>query len=196
MISVSLSGGIGSGKSTVLNIFSFLNVPIYNADQKAKYLLDTNEQLKASIIKNFGDVYLNGSIDRKKFAEIIFNDEEKREIANSIIHPFVREDFQKWMGSQRSKYVIQEAAIIFETGAYKLFDKNILVCAPEELRIKRIMARDGMDESLIRSRMNAQWKDDQKIPLADFCIMNDEKHSLIDQVLIIHKVLMNSNSKS
>ena len=95
------------------------------------------------------------------------------------------------MNAQNAKYVIQEAAIIFETGAYKLFDKNILVCAPEELRIKRIKARDGMDETLIQSRINAQWKDEQKIPLADFCIMNDEKHSLIDQVLSIHKVLMN-----
>jgi len=194
MISVSLSGGIGSGKSTVLKIFSFLKVPSYNADQEAKFLLDTNEGLKESIIKNFGDLYLNGSIDRKRFAEIIFNNEEKRKLANSIIHPFVREDFQKWMELQSSKYVIQEAAIIFETGAYKLFDRNIVVCAPEELRIKRIIARDGMDRSLVLSRINAQWKDEQKIPLADFCIMNDEKHSLIDQVLVIHKILMSSNA--
>ncbi len=192
MISVSLSGGIGSGKSTVLKVFSFLKIPSYNADQEAKFLLDTNKDLKASIIANFGDVYLNGSINRKQFAEIIFNNEENRKLANSIIHPFVRDDFQKWMGLQKSKYVIQEAAIIFETGAYKLFDRNILVCAPEDLRIKRIIARDGMDESLIRTRMKAQWKDEQKIPLADFCIMNDEKHSLIDQVLSIHKSLMNS----
>jgi dephospho-CoA kinase len=189
MISVGLSGGIGSGKSTVLRIFSLLNVPVYLADDRAKYLLDNEPILKSKLEEHFSGIYKDGKLDKLKFAGIIFSDAVHRELANSIIHPFVRADFQEWRLRQSADYVIQEAAILFETGAYKFFDKNILICAPEGYRIERIKARDKMDEAAIRSRMSAQWKDEQKRPLSDYCIENDEKHSLIDQVLKIHEEL-------
>ena len=189
MISVGLSGGIGSGKSTVLRIFALLNVPVYLADDRAKYLLDNHAALKNKLEEHFKSIYVDGRLDKKRFAAIIFSSEADREMANSIIHPFVRADFQEWRSRQDADYVIQEAAILFETGAYKFFDKNILICAPEKLRIVRVKARDNTDEVAILARMSAQWKDEQKRELADYCIENDEKQSLIEQVLLIHEEL-------
>ena len=186
MISVGLSGGIGSGKSTVLRIFSLLNVPVYLADDRAKFLLDNETALKRKLEEHFSGIYKEGKLDKLKFAGIIFSNAAHREIANSIIHPFVRADFHEWRSRQDAAYVIQEAAILFETGAYKFFDKNILICAPEKFRIERVKARDNTDEASILARMSAQWKDEQKRALADYCIENDEKQSLIDQILKIH----------
>ena len=130
-------------------------------------------------------------MDRQAFANIIFKDEGKRKLANEIIHPFVREDYAEWMAGQDADYVIQEAAILFETNAYTLFDKNILLVAPEDLRVQRIHKRDEASIDSINERLKAQWSDDKKEALADFIINNDGKHSVLDQVLEIHHQLLN-----
>jgi dephospho-CoA kinase len=186
MKTVGLTGGIGSGKSTVLKIFSALGVPCYMADDRSKILLDKNPILKRKLIHVFGEIYKDGKIDRRAFANCIFNDEKKLKIANNIIHPFVREDFRKWVLAQNTHYVIQEAAILFETGAYKFFDKNILITAPKGLRIKRLLTRGNFSEMDIMERMESQWEEDKKELLADYCIVNNEIQSLIQQVLKIH----------
>jgi dephospho-CoA kinase len=183
---IGLTGGIGSGKSTVSRIFSALGVPCYIADERSKALLNTNQELRIKLIEHFGNVYSNGSIDKKLFASIIFGDDAKRQLANELIHPFVRADFDTWSSQQRSAYVIQEAAILFETGAFQYFDKNILVCAPIELKLARIEARDKVSREHIMARIDSQWSDEKKRGLADYCIENDEKGSLIQQVLDIH----------
>ena len=191
MKNIGLTGGIGSGKSTIVKIFSILGVPCYIADERSKELLDQNEILKKMLIESFGDIYKDGKMDRQAFANIIFKDEGKRKLANEIIHPFVREDYAEWMAGQDADYVIQEAAILFETNAYTLFDKNILLVAPEDLRVQRIHRRDKASIDSINERLKAQWSDDKKEALADFIINNDGKHSVLDQVLEIHHQLLN-----
>lgn len=190
MISIGLGGGMGSGKSTVLKIFTSLGIASYISDIRSKELLDSNSELKAELIEAFGDIYVNDRIDRIKFANIIFNDDAKRKEANAIIHPHVRSDFKTWMLTQKAPYVINEAAILFETGAYKTLDKNILITSPLDLRLARIKKRDGIEEGQILARINSQWTDEQKIPLADYHIINDTKRSLIKQVLAIHEELL------
>lgn len=191
MKNIGLTGGIGSGKSTIVKIFSILGVPCYIADERSKELLDHNEILKKKLIESFGDIYNDGKIDRQAFANIIFKDSDKRKLANEIIHPFVREDYAEWIARQDVDYVIQEAAILFETNAYTLFDKNILLVAPEEIRIQRIERRDKASVDSINERLKAQWSDEKKERLADFIIKNDGKHSVLEQVLEIHYQLLN-----
>lgn len=190
---VGLTGGIGSGKSTLLKIFSALNVPVYVADDRSKGLLNSNYQLKEKLIETFGNIYKGEVIDRKRFASIIFSDEAKRKLANEIIHPFVEEDFYYWSRKQKTSYIIKEAAILFELGTYKQFDKNILITSPTELRIERLLKRGGISLDEINARIKAQWPDSKKVDLTDYHIKNDGKHSLISQVLEIHKVLISAN---
>lgn len=189
MKKVGLTGGIGSGKTTVLRIFSTLSIPVYIADERSKMLLNSSVSLKEKLQNEFGEIYTNGSINKELFASMIFSDQDKRSKANEIIHPFVRKDFIDWTNEQRSPYVIQEAAILFETGAYRAFDKMILITAPESIRIDRIRARANSSLEEIKMRMDSQWTDEQKIPLCDFQIINDGTHSLIEQVLQIDKSL-------
>ncbi|NND93543.1 MAG: dephospho-CoA kinase [Flavobacteriales bacterium] len=194
MIRVGLTGGIGSGKSTVASIFSILGIPIYYADLRAKHLLATDMDLKESVITEFGKGILgeDGGVDRKALAELVFNDEEKLSKLNAIIHPAVGRDYRAWceataVGSY--PYTIKEAAILFETGGYREMDTNILVTAPEEIRIERVVVRDGVSADDVRSRMDRQWSEMEKIPLADHIITNDNKHSLIEQVIQLHRNL-------
>lgn len=189
MKNIGLTGGIGSGKSTVVKIFSILGVPCYIADERSKALLDQKKELKEKLISAFGQIYNGEKIDRQAFANIIFKSDTKRQLANEIIHPYVREDYAEWMARQNSPYVIQEAAILFETGANTLFDKTILITAPEQIRIKRIQKRDQASIEEIKSRLDAQWSDSKKIPLAEFIVINDEQCSLVEQVLKIHQEL-------
>lgn len=189
MKTVGLTGGIGSGKSTILSIFKALEVPAYIADERSKNLLNNNSELRSKLEEKFGSIYKEDKIDTALFASIIFSDESKRLEANQIIHPFVREDFQSWAKKQNSDYIIQEAAILFETGIYKLFDFTILITAPEEIRIQRIQHRDKSQIEDIKKRISSQWNDEKKIPLCDFQIINDGKHSLIKQVLLIDSEL-------
>ena len=190
MLKIALTGNIGSGKSTVAKIFASLGVPVYFADERSKALLNSDPELRKVLIKNFGEIYNEHGLDRKKFAAILFNDDKAREKANSLIHPAVRNDFIEWMKLQKADYILQEAAILMETGAYKNFDASIVVSAPERIRLERVLHRDGSNASEVKASMQSQWSDEKKAALADHVIINDGEHSLIQQVLDIHQSLI------
>lgn len=190
---VGITGGIGAGKSTASKIFASLGVPIYEADFHSKNLLDSDKELQSSLIGLLGkDILRNGLIDRVKMATKIFNDKELLSQANALIHPKVAEHFGNWHFHQAFPYIIKEAAILFESGSYKNCDKVIVVTAPKELRINRVIARSGITKEEILARMDNQWPEEKKIELADFIIQNDGEHSLIKQCLKIHKKLRNT----
>lgn len=190
-IKVGVTGGIGSGKSTIARIFESMGYPVYYADARAKNLLVTNKLLISDIKHLFGDdIYQeDGQINRKKLGSIVFNNKEKLAQLNALVHPAVAQDFFRWTEKQTTKIVFEEAAILFETGAYKRMDFNILVTAPKEERIKRTMSRDNASREEILSRMENQWEDEQKIPLADFLIDNGGEVLVIPQVLEVLKKL-------
>ncbi len=194
MMRVGLTGNIGSGKTTVCRLFEMLGVPVYYADERGKHVLASAEvarQVKA----RFGAEYLlkDGSPDRKKLAHLVFNDQDKLNQLNAIIHPKVQEDFEKWVALHHdSPYVIMEAAILFETGRNRDFDKVILVTAPEGLRIERVCRRDNVIAKDVISRMKNQWDEARKMPLADFIIRNDEKELLMPQAKEVHDQLINA----
>ena len=196
MIKVGLTGNIGAGKSTVARVFVSLGVPVYHADQEAKrFLLD---QVIISQLKSWwgDDILTNNMVDRQKLASVVFAQPEKLKKLNSLIHPRVKDDLLKWMASQHNHvYVIQEAAILFESGFYKEFDKIITVVCPEELAIKRIMDRDGLEENEIRQRMSNQWSQREKMIRSDYVVTNDGHSFLIPQVLNIHKLLSQTEKK-
>ncbi|MCF8370638.1 MAG: dephospho-CoA kinase [Bacteroidales bacterium] len=194
MIKVGITGGIGSGKSLVCEIFKCLGVPVFNSDMESKNLLSTNEGVKKGLIHSFGaQIYSsNGEIDKAVFASIIFSDEDNLRLANSIIHPAVASRFHDWCEEQeRSKYVLKEAAILFESGAYKQLDLVIAILAHEAIRIERIKKRDNSSEIEIRKRIDKQWPDEKINSMADFVIQNSGNKLLIPQVLEIHKKLIN-----
>lgn len=195
MLSVGISGGMGSGKTLVCAIFKVLGISVYNSDLEAKRIMETNEQVKKEIINLLGEEsYLNNmTLNRKYIAEKIFNHIELLSGINQIVHPAVREDAEIWSKKipRNNSYFLRESAILFETGIYKQLNYNILVIAPRELRLHRIKNRDRLSEEEIASRMNQQWSDEQKLPLTDFVIINDEKTFLIPQILQIHKCLKN-----
>jgi dephospho-CoA kinase len=198
MIKVGLTGGLGSGKTTVAKIFETLGIPVFYADDEAKKLTDTDSDVKAQLQAQFGTtLYFNNKLNRQKLAEIIFGNAEALQIVNGIIHPAVARAFMFWAEQQQAPYVLQEAAILFETGGYKRFDKTILITAPESLRIERAMARSAWSHQETVQRMNNQWPDEQKIPMADFVILNDGNKKLLPQILAIHEDLIRfSNSRS
>ena len=195
MIKVGITGGIGCGKTTVCKIFELLDVPVYYADDEAKKLLDSNEDVKKNIIKSFGNNVLDdlGNIDKKKLASLVFNDKAKLETLNSIVHPAINEHFLNWQKKYSSKkYILKEAAILFESGAYKLVDKVIAVIAPLELKINRAMKRDTITREQVMQRMSNQIKDEEIIKRSQFIIHNDEQQLLIPQIISLHKQLMES----
>ena len=198
MIKVGLTGGLGSGKTTVARIFETLGIPVFYADDEAKKITDTDETVKVQLQDLFGeDLYENGLLIRPKLAQLIFNNPEAIKKVNAIIHPAVARAFENWAIAQNAPYVLQEAAILFETGGYKRFDKMILVAAPEELRINRVMERSGWSKEEVLQRMANQWGENQKIPLADFVILNDGRKQLLPQIMAIHEDLVRfSNSRS
>ena len=187
-ITVGLTGGIGSGKTTVAKLFEELGIPVFYSDDEAKKLYE-NPDVQHRITQVAGpNLFEHGILNRKLLAEYIFSNPDIRTKINEIIHPKVRENFAhfyEWHAS--SPYVINEAAILFETGTYKKFQFTILVVAPENVKIERLLLRDQISEEAIRERMNAQWTDEQKIPLADFIITNDGHRSLKEQVMKIHE---------
>ncbi len=191
MIRVGVTGNIGSGKTTVCNIFSQLGVPVYYADERGKYFLET-PAVKQEIIHTFGDDILEreGGIDRQKLAAHVFNNQDMLNRLNAIIHPRVRTDFLHWAAEQsQARYVIQEAAILIESGQHKNMDKIILVRAPEDIRIHRVCNRDHTDADHVRQRAKYQMPEEEKSKFADFAIYNDGKQALIPQVQRIHKIL-------
>lgn len=188
MIRVGLTGGIGSGKSVVAKVFETLGIPVYYADDAAKKLMNTDEELKTAIIKNFGEAsYVNGELDRKYMASIVFNDKEKLELLNSLTHPATIRDAEEWIKQQTSPYIIKEAALLFESGADKNLDFVIGIEAPLQLKIKRVMARDGMSEEEIMKRINRQMDEEAKMKRCDFVIINNEQELVIPQVLELHE---------
>ncbi|MBL7765086.1 MAG: dephospho-CoA kinase [Chitinophagaceae bacterium] len=197
MLTIGITGGIGSGKTTVCKIFECLGIPVYNADLQAKKLYDTDLILKTEIITAFGsDIYIDEKFNPKKLAELVFSNPEKLTLLNSLVHPRVRANMLEWRKKQKGPYCIREAALLIESGAYRDVDDLILVSCPEEIRIKRSMLRDGSDESTIRMRMSKQMSESEKIKYCRYEIRNDEHSLLIPQVLKLHRDFLNQAKES
>ncbi len=196
MIKVGLTGGIGSGKTTVAKIFEVLGIPVYYSDIQAKKILFKPETIE-KIRHTFGEkVFEKGKLSKKLLAKIVFNDKEKLQKLNSIIHPAVKTDFKNWLEKQNAPYVVKEAAILFESGAYKDMDFIITVFAPVEERIKRVMKRDNISREEVIRRIENQWTDEKKIKLSDFVIKNYNSFLVIPQVLEIHNKLRSAFDKN
>ncbi len=192
MLKVGLTGGIGSGKSTVGAIFKLLGVPIFIADLRAHALMIADEVVQEQLISLLGKKAYDshGRPDRKFIASQVFNDQELLAALNGIIHPAVRNDFNQWCQDYLNHpYVMQEAAVLFESGGAALMDENIVVWAPEDIRMKRVSARDHISEQEVQARMQHQWSDLEKVSRAQFTIINDNTHSLIRQVQDLHILL-------
>ena len=193
MLKVGLTGGIGSGKTLVSEIFMRLGIPVFNADNEAKTIINTDNEVKEKIELEFGEeIYNNGLIDRQKLASIIFNDQKTLQKINSIIHPKVREYFVAWCNKfENAPYVIEEVAILFESSAYKELDFTINVHADELLRINRVVERDSTRVEQVKERMKNQLSDSERIRIADFTIYNDGEKMVLPQVLEIHNQILN-----
>jgi dephospho-CoA kinase len=191
---VGITGGIGSGKSTVAKIFESLGVSVFNSDKEAKFIINNEKEIIEKIINEFGDVYNSDGIDSKKIAAIVFNDKNALEKLNAIVHPEVRERFKIWVNKNNNALIlIQEAAILIESGAYKNLNKLILVVAPIEERINRVVERDKVSEINVKERIQTQLTDQEKSKYSDFCINNDGKHLVIPQVTEIFEQLKSLN---
>jgi dephospho-CoA kinase len=204
MVKALICGGIGSGKSTACKIFEQLEVPVFYSDEAAKSLMNSNPFIIGKIKKEFGDnLYIGGQLNRKMLAEIVFNDKDKLERLNKIVHPWVGEAFKSFCCEYENEpfnhpsvhYAIEEAAIGIETGIYKDFDYVILVTADEDVRIKRVMERDGCSEESVRDRMSRQMSDEEKKQHADFVIINNDFPNLECQVNSIHKKILEYSKK-
>jgi dephospho-CoA kinase len=191
VLRVGLTGGIGSGKTTVAKIFELLGVPVYYADDAAKRIMNEDEELKLAIQQQFGkETYKNDELDRSYLASKVFHDPFQLEILNAIVHPATIRDASKWMNQQQTPYTIKEAALIFESGSAEQLDYVIGVYAPVSLRIQRTMERNKIDHDEVIKRMNNQIDENIKMKLCDFVIHNDEQQLVIPQVMELHKKLL------
>lgn len=193
-LKVGISGGIGSGKSYICNLLEQKGFHVYNADARAKILMNSSSKIRKALVNAFGDeVFLNNELNRPFLAGIIFNSEEKREQVNAIVHPVVYEDFALWAEQQQSAVVFQENAVMFDTGSYVKFDRTILVVADQETRIKRTMLRDVASREEVLSRMNSQGNQENHKELADFVIDNSEGKNVEQQLeKILSEIEQNS----
>jgi len=194
MLKIGITGGIGSGKTTVCKMFEILGIPVYYADTRAKALMTEDPNLVAQIKDLLGKkVYQkNGSLDRQRIAKIVFNDKEKLAKLNALVHPAVAVDGENWHQSQKDvPYTLKEAALLVESGSYKSMDYLISVWAPKELRIERVQIRDNSSRAEVEARIDKQMPEIEKLKAADLVIINDEKSSLIEQVVRIHHYLSN-----
>jgi dephospho-CoA kinase len=194
---IGITGGIGSGKSTICKIFTCLGVPVYDADSRAKSIMTTDGILIEQIKKEFGDlVYLpDGSLDREYLSRVIFENQEKRSLLNQMVHPRVAADTDRWLDQNReASYVVREAALLIESGAYLRVDKVLFVTAPEELRIKRVLARDPhrLREEVVKI-MATQLPEEEKKKVADVVVYNDETQLLVPQILQLHNQFLKLN---
>ena len=188
MLKVGLTGGIGSGKSTVAKIFEVLGIPVYYADDAAKQLMNEDEELRAAIIKHFGkESYTYNQLNRTYIASQVFSDEEKLKLLNSLTHPATISHSQKWMKRQTGPYAVKEAALIFESHSDDHLDYVIGVYAPASVRIRRTMERDRITENEVLKRMARQMDEEEKMQRCDFVIINDEEQLIIPQVLELHR---------
>ena len=191
MMRIGLTGGIGSGKTTVAKVFEVLGIPVYYADDAAKKLMNEDEELKQKIKLQFGEsVYTKGNLNKKQLADIVFNDPGKLDQLNALVHPATIKDAERWMQKQTTAYTLKEAALIFESGAQQNLDHVIGVTAPTPLRIQRTMQRDGITREEVIARMDKQMDDTIKMKLCDFLIKNDEQQMLLPQILDLHKKLL------
>jgi dephospho-CoA kinase len=184
---IGLTGGIGSGKSTVLELFKILGVKTYSADESAKKLVNTNTYLINLIKSSFGEnIYDKGQLNSKKLSDIVFEDKEKLKLLNSIIHPAVAKDFKLFLNSNNEDYIVKEAAIIFETKSENNYDKIILIQSPLEIRIERVINRDNISREEVMKRINNQLDENLIIDKCDYVISNENMEDLEDKVLSIH----------
>ena len=191
MLKVGITGGIGSGKTQVCQVFETLGIPVFNADTAAKKIMETDNEVVKQITKLLGaEAYINGKINRSWLSSILFQDEKKRTALNAIVHPAVIAFGQEWMNRQQAAYVLKEAALFFETGSNKEMDYMIGISAPVDLRLKRAMKRDHLDETTIRQKMAAQMDEKEKMMRCQFIILNDDETAIIPQVLSIHQQLL------
>ncbi|WP_143307321.1 dephospho-CoA kinase [Chitinophaga vietnamensis] len=192
MLKVGITGGIGSGKSTVSKIFELLGVPVYYADERAKDILVRDAALAAQVKAHFGEeVYFpDGTLNRKHLANIVFNDKAQLDVLNSFVHPATIRDSDNWAQQQNTPYVLKEAALLFETESFHHLDKIIAVFAPQPLRVHRVMKRDNVTRNEVLARMYKQIDETIKMRLADYVIRNDEQHMVIPQVLELHQTLL------
>lgn len=190
-LQIGITGGIGSGKSLVCRIFAQLGVPVYDADSHAKKLMTTDGILISGIKKEFGDLsyYPDGALNRKYLADHVFNNENKLALLNNLVHPRVGADYEQWVRQHsKHRYVIKEAALLFEAGSAKALDQIIVVSAPESMRIKRVLSRDAhRTVEQIREIVGKQMPEDEKLKRADHIIVNDETQMIIPQVLKLHQ---------
>lgn len=194
MLKIGITGGIGSGKTTVCGVFELLGIPVFYADLVAKRLMQTDQLLIGGVKQSFGaeSYFPNGELDRKYLASKVFNNEEALACLNSLVHPAVFRAFDLWTKSQTSAYVLKEAALLFESKSYLDCDHTILIKAPEHLRIERVKLRDQISEEEIRKRIRRQLPDEEKEKLAGTCLINDEKQFLIPQILELHEKFLAS----
>jgi dephospho-CoA kinase len=191
MLKIGLTGGMGSGKSTVAKVFEVLGIPVYFADDAAKRLMNEDEIVKQQILQLFGDeAYINDVLNRKYIADIAFSNPAKLEKLNQLVHPATLKDAENWMLQQTTPYAIKEAALIFESGAQEQLDYIIGVYAPTPLRIQRTIQRDGISKEEVIARMNKQIDETIKMRLCNFIITNDEQELLIMQVTALHNKLL------
>jgi dephospho-CoA kinase len=183
---IGLTGGIGSGKTTVSKILVKNGIPVYDSDSNAKLIMNSSNQIKKLIINHFGKLsYTNNKLNNKYISKIIFNNPVEMNKINSLIHPFIHDNFNKWKNNFSSKYVIFESAIIFETGSYKKFDFNIIVLSDLEKRIKRVKERDFLSEDDVLSRIKSQWIDAKKIRFADYVIKNNKSFKFLENNVLM-----------
>ncbi|HKK40310.1 MAG TPA: dephospho-CoA kinase [Cryomorphaceae bacterium] len=191
---IGVTGGIGSGKSVVSKVFSVLGVPVFNADLVAKQILTSDPAVVSEVKNHFGEEAYHADVPNREYlARVVFSYSAQREKLNSIIHPAVGKAFEEFCQIHSSAlYVLKEAAILIETGGHKLVDSLVLVTAPEELRIARVLNRDKTDRESVVKRISAQSLDEEKRPYAEFEIVNDDKNPIIPKVLQIHNAILRS----
>lgn len=183
MLKIGITGGIGSGKSIVSNLLTNMGYPVYNSDFEAKRLCNESEILKSELQNAFGkEIYKDGVLNKTLFASIIFEDTIKLTLANKLIHPVVRKDFLQWTENQKSYLLFIESAILFNSELLHHIDKSITITAPEELRIKRVMDRDGIEKDLVLARIKNQPSEEELLKKTDYIIYNDDKQAIIPQV--------------
>jgi dephospho-CoA kinase len=192
MLKIGLTGGMGSGKTTVSKIFSVLGIPVFYADDVAKNIMNEDAALKQNLIDAFGiDAYINNTLNRRYIADIVFNDRYKLDRLNALVHPVTLAAADSWFNLQTAPYVIKEAALMFEAGAAAHLDYVIGIYAPQHLRLQRVMQRDGSTHEQVLARMNNQIDETIKMKLCDFLIINDEQQAVLPQVLLLHQKLLN-----
>lgn len=187
MTIIGVTGGIGSGKSIICKILALYDIPIYDADYEAKRLNDTSPIIKKKLIDRFGkNIYINNALDKKQLAHIIFNNQEDLKFVNSVIHSELALHFQEWVGRKKDfNTIVIDAAVLFESGFDKYVDKIITVIAPVDIRVSRVSKRDNLTIEQIKSRINSQMKDEERIQASDFVVINDDTQSIIRQVVDI-----------